>query len=140
MSLYGGRWCLSDLQSDTLVVMCFFLLCYVSHYSGLGLLSGMQCVTLRWQWVSLCFTMCHSVGSWFSLVGNVAPTVVVGFSLLCNMSLYIGSGLLSVMQCVTLEVVGFSLVCNVAPTVAVGFALICNFSLYSRSAFHSDMQ
>ena len=72
------------------LVVGFFLVCNVSLYSVNRDLSVMQCVTLQWQCVSLCYSWCLS-------------TVDVGFSLVCNVSLYNGSRFLSGMQCVTLQ-------------------------------------
>ena len=68
----------------------FLSRCNVSLYSDSGFLSGVQYLTLQWQWVSLWYAMCHS-------------TVALSFSLVCNVSLYSGSGFLSVMQCVTVQ-------------------------------------
>ena len=109
----------------------FSLICSVSLYNGSDFLSGMQCVTLQW----------HGFLSGMQCVTQQGPmvplwyimslsTVAVGFSLVCNVSLYSESGFFSGMQCLTQLRQWISLwyaICH--STVAVAFSLLCNVFL-----------
>ena len=142
MSLYSGSGLLSGMQIS-LLYFDGFLVYNVSIYSGNGVslvgnvsldsgcafLSSMQCVTLQWKWVSLCYALCHS-------------SVTVSFSLVCNVSHYSGSTFLSVTQCVTLQWQwGFSVIqCQYTMFLFYTISLLCKVSSYSGCGFLSGMQ
>ena len=106
-------------NSTIAVGASFSVLCDLSFFSGYGFLSDMQCVTLQWSWVSLCYAVCHS-------------TVAVGLTPICKGSPYNGSGFLSGMQCDSLQwqyVSPCYAVCH--STVAVCFTVIqCQYTMF----------